>query len=143
VFLPFLTGERGGVAPTGASAGWRALTPSTGRAELLRAAFEAYAFTMRRGLEMLGSPDAPLVLSGGGGRDPWLRQLIADVLGRSLSFVTLRSVSAVGAAALAARGLGARLPVPATVVPVQSGGDLDREPLDAAYARWVAHLSSS
>ena len=31
LFVPFLTGERGGVAPPGASAGWSSLTPSTGR----------------------------------------------------------------------------------------------------------------
>ena len=58
-FLPFLTGERGGVASLSASAGWRHLTTTTGRAELLRAAFEAYAFTIRRGLEIIDAPAGP------------------------------------------------------------------------------------
>jgi xylulokinase len=139
-FLPFLTGERGGVAPVEPSAGWRHLTTTTGRAELLRAAFEAYAFTIRRGLEIIDAPAGPVLLTGGGGRDPWLRQLLADVLDRPVSFVTLRSVSAVGAAVLAARGVGAELEVPATVVEVSPGDVRARGALDAAYARWVTEL---
>lgn len=142
LFLPFLTGERGGVAPPGATAGWRSLTTSTERPELLRAAFEAYAFTVRRGLEVLGSPEGPVVLSGGGGRDPWVRQLLADVLGRSLSYVSLRSASAVGAAVLAGRGVGVELDVPATVVRTDPSGPNVRDRLDEAYARWVAELQA-
>lgn len=140
VFLPFLTGERGGVAPISVSAGWRSRTTSTERPEMVRAAFEAYAFTVRRGLEVLGSPVGPLVLSGGGGRDPWVRQLLADVSGRAVSYVALRSASAVGAAALAARGVGVELDVPATVVRTGPNGPAERDALDEAYARWVAEL---
>jgi xylulokinase len=139
-FLPFLTGERGGVAPVAPSAGWRHLTTTTGRAELLRAAFEAYAFTIRRGLEIIDAPAGPVQLTGGGGRDPWLRQLVADVLDRPVAFVALRSVSAVGAALLAARGVGADLDVPATVVEVSPGDERARGDLDAAYGRWLAAL---
>lgn len=139
-FLPFLTGERGGVAPVAPSAGWRHLTTSTGRAELLRAAFEAYAFTVRRGLELIDAPPGPVLLTGGGGRDPFLRQLVADVLDRPVRFVTLRSVSAVGAAVLAARGVGTDLDVPATVVEVEPGSVGVAGALETAYARWVAAL---
>jgi xylulokinase len=142
-FLPFLTGERGGVAPVAPSAGWRHLTTSTGRAELLRAAFEAYAFTIRRGLELINAPEGPVLLTGGGGRDPWLRQLLADVLDRPVRFVTLRSVSAVGAAVLAARGVGVELDVPANVVEVLPFGDRARGALDAAYERWVAAAAAA
>jgi xylulokinase len=139
-FLPFLTGERGGVAPLTPSAGWQHLTTSTGRAELLRAAFEAYAFTIRRGLEIIGSSEGPVLLTGGGGRDPWVRQLLADVLDRPVTYVTLRSVSGVGAAVLAARGVGADLQVPTRTVEVEPAGAQARGALDAAYARWVAAL---
>ena len=141
-FLPFLTGERGGVASLSASAGWRHLTTTTGRAELLRAAFEAYAFTIRRGLEIIKAPAGPVLLTGGGGRDPWLRQLLADVLDRPVRFVTLRSVSAVGAAVLAARGVGVSLDVPATVVDVEPGSVRTAGALETAYARWVAALAT-
>jgi xylulokinase len=141
-FLPFLTGERGGVAPVAASAGWHHLTAVTGRPELLRAAFEAYAFTVRRGLEIIGAPIGPVLLTGGGGRDPFVRQLLADVLDRPIACVALRSVSGVGAAVLGARGVGVDLHVPATVVEVEPGDVRARDALDAAYARWEATLET-
>jgi xylulokinase len=141
-FLPFLTGERGGVAPVEPSAGWRHLTTTTGRAELLRAAFEAYAFTIRRGLEIIDAPAGPVLLTGGGGRDPWLRQLLADVLDRPVACVALRSVSGVGAAVLAARGVGVELSVPATTVEVEPGSVRVAGALETAYARWLAALNA-
>jgi xylulokinase len=140
VFVPFLTGERGGVAPAGGTAGWSSLTTSTGRGELLRAAFEAYAFTIRRGVEMLGEHPGPVLLSGGGGREPWLRQLVADVLERPVSYVAIRSASSIGAAVLAARGVGHRLPVTPAVVQVEPAGGAHREALREAYGRWLAAL---
>lgn len=138
IFVPFLTGERGAVAPSGASAGWTGLTTSTGRAEMVRAAFEAYAFMVRRGVELVGADSAHVLLSGGGGRDPWVRQLVADVLGRPVRYVELRSASAVGAAVLAARGVGEALTVPATVREVEPSDAAGRELLESAYARWLA-----
>ena len=69
-----------------------------------------------------------------------MRQLLADVLGRPLSFVTLRSASAVGAAVLAARGVGVALDVPATVVRTDPSGSDVRDALDGAYARWVGEF---
>ena len=138
-FLPFLTGERGAVASPGSTAGWFNLTSSVGRAEMARAAFEALAFLVRRGLQVMGVDDDEIVLSGGGARDPWVRQLIVDVAGRPMRHVHLRSASAVGAAMLAARGVGAVLPVPATVVDVHPVGD---PALDAAYTRWLERVDS-
>lgn len=142
VFAPFLTGERGAVAPPGASAGWTGLTTSTGRAEMVRAAFEAYAFMVRRGVELVGAGTGPVLLSGGGGRDPWVRQLLADVLGRPITYVTLRSASAVGAALLAARGVGAAPAVLAPAVEVEPSGATDREALTSAYERWLDAASA-
>ncbi len=134
-FVPFLTGERGGLARPDARAGWLGGTSSTGRAELARSAFEALAFTIRRGIELLGAHDSSdLILSGGGARDPWVRQLIADVQGRPLSYVSLRSASGVGAAVLAARGVGVDLAVGAEVVEVPASSS---SALDAAYERWL------
>ena len=141
VFVPFLTGERGGLAPSNSTARWSSLTPSTGRAQLARSAFEAFAFTIRRGTDMLGGHQGPVLLSGGGAREPWIRQLIADVLDIPVSYLHLRSASAVGAAVLAARGVGMRLPVPATVVEVKPS-DRDRQRLDQAYDLWQATVDA-
>jgi xylulokinase len=134
-FVPFLAGERGGVAGPGSRAGWLGGTGSTGRAELARSAFEALAFTIRRGIELLGAQDSSLVvLSGGGARDPWVRRLVADVLGRPVSYVPLRSASGVGAAVLAARGEGVELSIATDVVEVPASPS---PALDDAYRRWL------
>ena len=132
-FVPFLAGERGGLAGPGARAGWLGGTRSTGRAELARSAFEALAFTVRRGIELLGATASDIVLSGGGARDPWVRRLIADVQGRSVSYVALRSASGVGAAVLAARAVGVDLSVTADVVEVPASPS---PALGDAYGRW-------
>jgi xylulokinase len=57
--------------------------------------------------ELLGPVDGPVVLTGGGGRVPLVRRLLADVLGRPVRWLPLRSASAIGAAVLAGRGIGA------------------------------------
>ena len=136
-FLPFLAGERGALAMPTSTAAWVGLTRAASRADLARSVLEGYAFTVRRGLELLGADDGPLIVSGGGARDPWLLDLLAAVLGRAYSHVALRSASAVGAAVLAARGVGASLRVAAEVIEVP-GRRSDR--LDEAYADWVTAL---
>jgi len=133
VFVPFLTGERGLVASPGSTAGWSGLTPAVGRAELARSAFEGFAFTVRRGMETFDDHKGPVMLCGGGVREPWVRQLLADVLGCTLTYVPLRSASAVGAAVLAARGVGAHLPVVADVVDVEPS---ERPMPQEAYTHW-------
>ncbi len=133
-FVPFLTGERGGLAGPQSQAGWLGGTPSVGRADLARSSFEALGFTIRRGIDLLGAQDSRVVVCGGGARDPWVRQLIADVLGRPLTYLPLRSASAVGAAVLAARSVGVTLPILAEGVRVEASPD---GVLDDAYARWL------
>jgi xylulokinase len=108
VFAPFLTGERGGVAGPDARGGWSGLSADTTRADLARAALEGVACAVAAGLDLLGPAvdGEPVVLTGGGARDPAVQQLLADVLGRPVQHVQVRSASAAGAAVLAARGVG-------------------------------------
>jgi len=108
-FLPFLTGERGGVAPPSARGAWVGMSERTTRDTLIRSAVEGVAFCVRRAVELLGAWGQPARLSGGGARSPVLRQLLADVLEMPLTYVEARSASAVGAAMLAARGVGERI----------------------------------
>src|SRR5690606_16430135 len=105
-FLPFLTGERGGVASPSARGAWVGMSERTTRDTLIRSAVEGVAFCVRRAVELLGAVGRPARLSGGGARSPVLRQLLADVLEAPLTCVEARSASAVGAAMLAARGVG-------------------------------------
>ncbi|MQA35046.1 FGGY family carbohydrate kinase [Modestobacter roseus] len=141
VFAPFLTGERGGVAGPAARGGWTGLSADTSRADLARAALEGVAFAVGAALDLLPAPPddgVPVVLTGGGGRDPGLQQLLADVLGRPVQHVQVRSASAAGAAVLAAHGVG----VPVT--PQRAHGPVVRPrpvpELRAARDRWTAAI---
>ncbi|MDP5182693.1 FGGY family carbohydrate kinase [Blastococcus sp. BMG 814] len=108
VFRPFLTGERGGVAGPDDRAGWDGLHPGTTRAHLARAAVEGVVRAVAAAAALLGGPgDGPVVLTGGGARSAVVQQLLADELGRPVRPLALRSASAIGAAVLAARGVGA------------------------------------
>jgi xylulokinase len=107
VFSPFLSGERGGVAGPDARGGWTGLSADTTRADLARAALEGVACAVAAGLDLLDPADGgPVVLTGGGAREPGVQQLLADALDRPVQFVRVRSASAAGAAVLAARGVG-------------------------------------
>ncbi|MGY1604318.1 FGGY family carbohydrate kinase [Geodermatophilus sp. SYSU D00815] len=105
-FRPFLTGERGGVAGPEDRGSWTGLGPGTTRADLARAAVEGVVQAVGAAFALLERPDGDVVLTGGGGREPLVRQLLAEVLGRSLRYVPLRSASAIGAALLAGRAAG-------------------------------------
>jgi xylulokinase len=108
VFRPFLTGERGGVAGPDDRGGWTGLNAGTTRADLARAAVEgvAAAIGAAAGLLRAGDDGSPVVLTGGGGRAAVVQQVLADVLGRPVRHLRMRSASAVGAAVLAGRGIG-------------------------------------
>jgi xylulokinase len=107
-FAPFLAGERGGVAGPGDRGAWTGLNPGTTRADLARSAVEGVVSAVGAAFALLEAPEdgAPVVLTGGGPRSPLVQQLLADVLGRPVQHVRVRSASAVGAALLAGRGIG-------------------------------------
>ncbi len=76
-----------------------------------------------------------MVVTGGGSRDPLVRRLLADALGRPVHRVGLRSATAVGAALLAARGTGDPVePVVATDEPELPGPG--RADVVGHLARW-------
>ncbi|MDT0277673.1 FGGY family carbohydrate kinase [Blastococcus goldschmidtiae] len=111
LFRPFLTGERGGVAGPDDRGSWTGLHGGTTRADLARSAVEGVAFAIAAAAESLGGAGGgdPVVLTGGGVRSPLVQQVLADVLGRPVRHLRLRSASAIGAAVLAARGVGVDL----------------------------------
>jgi xylulokinase len=138
VFRPFLTGERGGVAGPADRGGWTGLHAATTRADLARAAVEGVGFAVAAAFDLLGpsGPQEPVVLTGGGARPAVVQQLLADVLGRPVRHLPLRSASAVGAALLAGKGVGR------DVVLRRPAGEV-REPrpstpLHEAAQRWAA-----
>lgn len=143
-FLPFFTGERGGVASPASLGGWLGVGIDATQDDLARAAVEGVMFAIRRGVELVGAnaaTESEITLSGGGWRNELLVQLAADILGRRVQRIGLRSASAVGAAMLAARCTGAEL-----TVDRYTGPSIDpaRSPeLEDGYQRWLERSRSA
>ncbi|MEU2347568.1 FGGY family carbohydrate kinase [Modestobacter sp. NPDC049651] len=134
-FLPFLSGERGGLAAPSSRGSWVGLAEGTTRDDLARAAVEGVVFAVAAAADLLGTPDdGPVLLTGGGARSTAVQQLLADVLARPVRPLHVRSASAAGAAVLAGRGVGVEL-VPQRVLGPVVGPRRSAE-LDAARARW-------
>lgn len=108
IFLPHLSGERTPLMDPKTRGAWLNLDPSTTRGELMRAALEGVAFSIREGLEVLQTryPLHELRLAGGGSADPRWQQLLADVLRVPLKPVTALHSSGKGAAMLGAACVG-------------------------------------
>jgi sugar (pentulose or hexulose) kinase len=110
LFLPYLAGERAPVFDDRARGAFVGLTLAHGRAELARAVLEGAAFAMRSVAEPLAAAGAPIGELRLSGRrtpgDAWGR-IKADVLGVPVGIPTVGESAVVGAAILAAAGVGA------------------------------------
>ena len=138
VFLPFLEGERGAIAPRTPVAGWFGADGRTDRADLARAAVEGMAFAVRRAAGLLPAETRAgnVTLTGGGTRTRLVQQLLADLFGNQVQREGVRSASATGAAILAAEGVGLRLePEREQESPVPPGPCADA--VRDAYRRWT------
>ncbi len=111
LFAPWLYGERCPVPDESVRAAFINLSASHSRAQMARAVYEGVAFNFRWILELLkeryGFACEPLRAVGGGARGlPWLR-ILADACGRTLEKTPYdQEAAAVGAALIAAIGLG-------------------------------------
>ena len=107
--LPFWAGERSTGWSAAARGGILGLTLRTQPIEILRAAMEAIAYRfalIANALEQL-APGATIIASGTALRSsPVWTQIIADVLGRSVTLSEPREASVRGAALLALEGAG-------------------------------------
>ncbi|MFR5795193.1 MAG: FGGY-family carbohydrate kinase [Christensenellales bacterium] len=85
------------------------LTLSTGKAELVRAVLESIGFMLRENLELLRSlgVDAKRVhFFGGGSKNAFWNQMIADITGTELVLMEQNECGSMGAAMLAAVQMG-------------------------------------
>ena len=106
-FLPYLQGERTPHRDAAARGAFLGLTLAHTRAHLTRAVLEGICFALRDAvslLQSLGLAPAQLLLTGGGARSAFLRQLQADVYGLGIATVNREEGPAYGAALLAAVG---------------------------------------
>ena len=90
-----------------------------GRAHLYRAILEGLAYGLREGLERLErrgrAPVSELRVAGGGSRSDVVMQLTADVFARPAERARTADTAALGAAIVAAVGVGLHADVPAAV----------------------------
>jgi xylulokinase len=108
-FLPYLQGERTPHRDAAARGAFLGLSLAHTRAHLTRAVLEGVCFALRDSvsiLQQLGVSPHHLLLTGGGARSAFLRQLQSDVFGLPVTTVNREEGPAYGAALLAAVGAG-------------------------------------
>jgi xylulokinase len=102
-FLPYLSGERTPHNDPNSRGVFFGINADTGAADLTLAVLEGVAFAFADGMDVLletGGSIGEISVTGGGARLPYWGELLASVLGRSLTY---RQGSEVGAALGAAR----------------------------------------
>jgi xylulokinase len=118
LFVPHVAGERGATNDAYARGAWVGLTLAHTRAHLFRALLEGVAFSFRSmqdWLEASGAPVGDVRATGGQARSDVWNQIKADVLDREVLVPRVVDAVAVGAAILAALGIGAYADVPMAV----------------------------
>ncbi len=111
IFTPWMYGERCPIADESVRAGFINLGANHTRAQMARAIYEGVAYNVRWIVESIAGlygfrADLLRVVGGGAKGLPWL-QIVADVTGRTLETApNPQTASAIGAALIAAVGLG-------------------------------------
>ena len=111
IFTPWMYGERSPVADIYVRSSFINLSADHTREHMVRAVYEGVAYNLRWMLEVMSdkfgySQDSLRAIGGGALGDPWL-QIIADVTGKRVERVAHpQEAGAVGAALIAAIGLG-------------------------------------
>ena len=114
-WLPYLMGERTPHLDATARGGWIGLTAKHTRADLIRSVIEGVCYSQKDCLniiEQLGVLVNSVRVSGGGGKSPFWRQVLSDVLAKPVVTLETQEGSAYGAALLALVGTGAYSTVP-------------------------------
>ena len=151
-FLPYLQGERTPHRDASLRGAFVGLSLAHTRAHLTRAVLEGVSFAMRDALEILrglGLAPAELLLTGGGARSPFLRQLQAAVYGLPVATVDREEGPAYGAALLAAVGAGAfpNLAAAARATLTRAAAEAPAPTMvrayDPPYARYRASLGAA
>jgi xylulokinase len=127
-FLPYLQGERTPHRDAAARGALLGLSLAHTRAHVTRAVLEGVCFALRDSLsilQQLGLAPDHLLLTGGGAKSAFIRQLQAEVFGLPVTTVNREEGPAFGAALLAAVGADAFPDLPAA-----ARATLQRSPLE-------------
>ena len=151
-FLPYLQGERTPHRDASLRGAFTGLSLAHSRAHMTRAVLEGVCFALRDSLEILkelGLAPAALLLTGGGAKSAFIRQLQADVFGLPVTTVNREEGGAYGAALLAAVGAGAFPDLKTAVQRTLTRGPPTRpqpgthEAYEQAYKRFGERLASA
>ena len=151
-FLPYLQGERTPHRDASLRAAFVGLSLAHSRGHMTRAVLEGVCFALRDSvtiLKDLGLMPSSLLLTGGGAKSAFIRQLQADVFGLPVTTVNREEGGAYGAALLAAVGAGAFPDLTTAVRSTLARGPLTRpqpdthEAYEEAYARFGKRLASA
>jgi xylulokinase len=118
LFLPYLAGERSPLWDPTARGAFVGLTLRHGRGHLARAILEASALAIRHVAEPIlavGIAVGDMRVCGGPARSETWNQIKADVTGFGVAVPSVLETAVVGAACLAATGIGAYPDVPAAI----------------------------
>ena len=109
LFLPYLMGERSPLLDPDARGVFFGLSGIHTRRDMLRAVLEGVVYSQRDCLEVLremGIPFSEMLATGGGGRSPLWRQMLADNYGCPVVTLSNTEGPALGVAILAGVGAG-------------------------------------
>ena len=109
IFLPYLMGERTPHSDVNAKGSFIGLNITHKRGDMTRAILEGVCFGLRDSLEILKSTAAEATevrVSGGGSRNRFWRQILADIFNIKVGVINSAEGPAYGAAILAAVGCG-------------------------------------
>ena len=109
IFLPYLTGERSPIYDKNIRGIFAGITLNHTKAHFAKAVMEGIAFTLLERLrihEELGVEIKKIILGGGGTRSVLWRQIITDQIGKETYMVNTEQPTCLGAAMVAAVGIG-------------------------------------
>ena len=141
IYLPYLMGERSPVLDAEARGVFFGLSARHKKAHLTRAVLEGITLSQRHNLEVLHEMDIipdTLIACGGGGRSPFWRQMLADILKCKVTTIASKEGPALGAAILAAVAAGLYPTVEDAVDHLVKAGAEHAEPKCAETERYDA-----
>ena len=141
LFLPYIMGERSPILDPDSRGVFFGLSGMHTRACMVRAIMEGVAYSQRDCLDVFreqGVPFTQMTATGGGGRSPFWRQMLADVLDCPIATVSNKEGAALGAAILAGVGVGmyASLPAACNIIIQHNQPQLPDKGRQAEYERF-------
>jgi xylulokinase len=109
IYLPYLMGERTPLLDPDARGVFFGVSARHTRRDMLRAVMEGVGYSMKDCLEIIkgmGVPIKEVRASGGGGKSPFWRQMLADMFAKTVTTTNSSEGPALGVAILAGAGTG-------------------------------------